>query len=376
MLQMRKRRILLGVSAALAILAWWFTPAVWRLPEGPVTVTRWQKKTGKIEATIGQGLKGWISTKRVSRHVLHAFIASEDGKFYQHGGIDWESIIESARYNWKHKRYARGGSTISQQVVKMAFLGREKSLVRKAREAAGTLLMELLLSKDEILEWYMNLAEFGDGVYGIEAGSRHYFHTKPELLTIEQAVHLALVLPSPNAWSRGLRNRTLTKFGHQRFAAILNNMRTSGHITAIQWETAVSRGDFGRPLSGAAKMLAANAGKKPLCPGSPGCPEDEVPEDEELVFPPPGRGPPGAPPDVVVTPAPGAPLEAVTPGATPGPAPATETPVATDPSVDVPPPTPAPVEAASPPLAAPEPTPPAVPGIEGDAEPLVPGGVD
>ena len=104
-------------------------------------------------------------------------------------------------------------------------------------------------------------------------------------LTIEQAVHLALVLPSPNAWSRGLRNKALTKFGQQRFAAILNNMRTSGHITHTQWETALSRGDFGRPIAGAAAMLAAEAGKKPLCPGSPGCPEEGVPEDEELVYP-------------------------------------------------------------------------------------------
>lgn len=113
---------------------------------------------------------------------------------------------------------ARGGSTISQQVVKMAFLSREKTLIRKAREVVGTLL-ETILSKDEIMEWYLNLAEFGDAVYGIEKASWHYFRTKPQLLSIEQAVHLALVLPSPNGWSKGLRRKNLTRFGHQRFRA-------------------------------------------------------------------------------------------------------------------------------------------------------------
>jgi hypothetical protein len=138
----------------------------------------------------------------------------------------------------------------------MAFLSREKSLLRKAREAVGTVLMEALLPKENILEWYINLAEFGDGVYGVAEGCEHYFKTKPDQLTIEQSVHLALVLPSPNSWSRGLRARTLTPFGHKRYASILNNMRLSGYITKGQWQTALTRGDFGRPIQGYAKYLA------------------------------------------------------------------------------------------------------------------------
>lgn len=300
-------------------------PPVYRLPNGPVTVTRWDKKKGKTEAVVGPTQKGWISTKRVSRHVLHAIIASEDGKFYQHHGIDWESTVDSAKYNWQKGRYARGASTISQQVVKMAFLEREKTLIRKAREAVGVVLMESLLAKDQILEWYINLAEFGDGVYGINDGSWHYFKTKPELLTIEQAVHLALVLPSPNVWSRGLRNRQLSKFGHKRYAAILNNLKNSGYITKTQWLAALGRGDFGRPIAGFESLVAAEESHKELCPGSPGCPEDENEGawDEEseqvLTFPDKAKGQVASPVETPQReePAPGAgaPTGASSPGA-------------------------------------------------------------
>ncbi len=288
----RKRRRFLAVSALLALFALWlFVPAVYRLRHGPVVVTRWDRKAGETQATVGPGLKGWISAKKISRHALHAIVAAEDGKFYEHHGFDYDEIKRSYELNKKRKRYARGASTISQQVVKMAFLSREKSLIRKAREAAGTALMELILTKEEILEWYINLAEFGDGVYGIQEGCWHYFKTKPELLSIEQSVHLALVLPSPNAWSRGLKAKNLTPFGHRRYASILNRMRQMGFVTRTQWVTAVTRGDFGRPIRGYSQLLAAEENHAALCPGNPGCPdvEDEAEEgDEELTFPKPG----------------------------------------------------------------------------------------
>lgn len=325
-LPFRRRWLALGLAL---VGLMWFVPPVWRLGGGPVTVTRWDKKKGKTEVVVGPSQKGWITNKRVSRHVLHAIIASEDGKFYTHHGIDWESTLQSARYNWQRKRYARGASTISQQVVKMAFLAREKTLIRKAREALGVTLMELMLSKDQILEWYINLAEFGDGVYGINQGSWHYFKTKPELLTIEQAVHLALVLPSPNAWSGGLRRRDLTRFGQRRFAAILNNLKSAGYITKTQWITALSRGNFGRPIAGYESLLAAEESHKELCPGSPGCPDEDESDDwdetseQGLTFPEKGKHetpPVELPPSNGIKPQLTPPLSAPpAPGATPGP---------------------------------------------------------
>lgn len=252
----RKRTIRLVALFSFLTFIVWFVPPVYRLMSGTVTVTRWDRKLGETRAVVGPGRPGWIKASAISRHVLHSFVAAEDGKFYYHSGFDVAEIAKSIKTNINRKRYARGASTISQQVVKMAFLSREKSLLRKAREAVGTVLMEALLPKEKILEWYINLAEFGDGVYGISEGCRHYFKTKPEQLTIEQSVHLALVLPSPNSWSRGLRDRNLTPFGHKRFASILNNMKLSGYITKSQWQTALSRGDFGRPINGYTRYIA------------------------------------------------------------------------------------------------------------------------
>ena len=297
--RLKKRAFGLGLFLFIGFL-FWFIPPVYKLRNGPVTVTRYTKKEGEIQATLGRSSKGWIGTKKISRYALYAIVSAEDGKFYEHHGLDIAEIANSVRTNLQKKRYARGGSTITQQVVKMAFLGREKTLIRKAREAIGAVILEQIVSKDRILEWYINLAEFGDGVYGIGNGCWHYFRTKPELLSIEHSVHLALVLPSPNAWSRGLRHRSLTPFGQTRFATILNRMRQSGFITKPQWIAAITRGDFGRPVSGYASLIAAEETNNLLCPGNPGCPETDDTdtmddETEELSFPkqfpPPGPEP-------------------------------------------------------------------------------------
>ena len=254
--RLRLRTVLASGALATAL---WFVPPVYKLRSGPIVVTRYTKTFGETKATVGPSLPGWITTKAVSHHVLHAIVAAEDGRFYEHRGFDLAAIKKSYEVNVKRKRYARGASTISQQVVKMAFLGREKTMLRKAREAVGTMLMEAILTKDQILEWYINLAEFGDGVYGIKDGCWHYFHTKPELLTIDQSIHLALVLPSPNAWSRGLRLRHLTAFGHRRFAAILRTMRGMGYVTPTQWASTLRIGDFGRPIAGSSALLSGTS---------------------------------------------------------------------------------------------------------------------
>jgi monofunctional biosynthetic peptidoglycan transglycosylase len=249
------------------------------LDGGSVTVTRWEHRRGEITAEVGPEVPGWVPIRTVSRHVLHAIIVAEDARFYDHPGIDFRSVWDSFWYNWRRGRYARGGSTITQQVVKMAFLSREKSLVRKSREAFGALLLEMILTKEEILEWYINLTEFGDGVYCIRDAARYYWGTKAELLRIDQGVHLAVVIPSPNAWSRGLRARELTPFGHRRFATIVTNMRHQGFITDELWLTTLASGDFGRPINGYREIIAGRVPEEPTCPEGVNC-EEEPPIDE------------------------------------------------------------------------------------------------
>lgn len=236
---------LVGICLFTALLL----PPVWSLKAGPVSVLRWPK-SGPQVFTVGPGQETWVPIQTVSRHVLNAIVVAEDARFYEHPGIDWHEIKMSLEHNMEQRRYARGASTITQQVVKMAFLGSEKNILRKTREALGALLLEQLLSKDEILEWYINLVEFGDGVFGIKAAAAHFFQTTPELLTIQDGAHLALVLPSPNRWSKGLRQRELTDFGHKRYAQIIEEMYKLGFITATLRQSALATGDFGRPIEG------------------------------------------------------------------------------------------------------------------------------
>ena len=242
---------LLGV-----LFTFWFVPFIPALFFSTITVTRLDAKGKPINVEVGPGTKNWISIEKVSRHFVHAVVVAEDAKFYQHFGFDFESIGKAIDVNRKKGRYARGASTISQQLVKIAFLSREKTIIRKVREAVGTIFLELLLSKNQILEWYINLCEFGGGIYGVKTAGMYYFKTRPELLTIEQAVNLVVVIPSPNKWSKGLRAKSLTPFGQRRFARIVRNLYLAGYITNVQRDTALARGNFGQPVVGGESLEA------------------------------------------------------------------------------------------------------------------------
>jgi monofunctional glycosyltransferase len=142
-------------------------------------------------------VRQWIPLSRVPKHVQEAIIVAEDGTFYQHGGIDWFEVQESIEKNLKEGRPARGASTITQQLAKNLFLSTSKDPVRKAKEVAITLMMERMLTKDRILEIYLNIIEWGRGIFGIEAAARTYFGKSASALTVEEATRLAAVIPSP-----------------------------------------------------------------------------------------------------------------------------------------------------------------------------------
>lgn len=254
--RVRAKKHLLRWSLVLFFfLLFWFVPFVPKLSFGNISVIRWTKAAGKVSAKVGPAQDDWAPLSNVSKHFLNAVVVAEDDNFYEHHGFDWDQIHRSIETNIKKKSYKRGASTITQQVVKMAFLTREKTLIRKAREATGAALLEAFYSKQQIIEWYVNLIEFGDNIYGIKSAAKHYFQTKPAQLTIAQSIHLALVIPSPNKWSKGLRQRSLTPFGHSRFLHLATAMRRRGYITEEQWRNALATGDFGRPIAGTEGML-------------------------------------------------------------------------------------------------------------------------
>jgi monofunctional biosynthetic peptidoglycan transglycosylase len=139
---------------------------------------------------------------RISIHLKRAVVAAEDAKFLDHEGFDWEAIQKAMTKNEQHKRVVAGASTISQQLAKNLFLSGERSWLRKGEEAIITWMMERMLSKRRILELYLNVAEWGEGVFGAEAAARYHFGVPASALGPEQAAWLAAILPSPRRYDR------------------------------------------------------------------------------------------------------------------------------------------------------------------------------
>jgi monofunctional biosynthetic peptidoglycan transglycosylase len=156
----------------------------------------------------------------VSLHLQRAVVAAEDAQFFSHEGFDWEGVKDAAIKNLEAGKVVHGGSTITQQLAKNLYLSSERSLLRKAREALIARSLEHHLSKRRILELYLNVAEWGRGVYGAEAAAQHHFGKSAIELTEEEAAMLAAILPSPRRYDP-LR---ITRHVAARQRTILRNM--------------------------------------------------------------------------------------------------------------------------------------------------------
>ncbi len=144
----------------------------------------------------------WVPYRSIATSIKQAVIAAEDSGFSRHDGVDWEAMEKAARENFKKGKIRRGGSTITMQLAKNLFLSSERSYLRKAQELIITGMLEAALDKRRILEIYLNVAEWGVGVFGIEAASRHYFGISAQEVSPEQAAWLASILPAPRRFDR------------------------------------------------------------------------------------------------------------------------------------------------------------------------------
>ncbi len=196
----------------------------------------------RIEEARKAGLKPriryiWVPLSRISPHLIRAVILSEDARFYQHHGFDFQAIKLAAEKNWKRKRFAYGGSTITQQVARNLYLSTRKSLWRKFKELIIAYRMENALSKRRILELYLNIAEWGRWVFGAEAASRYYYHKHANQLTLDEAVRLAVILPSPIKHSPYDGSR----FVERRRRRILYWMYRTGYISKTRYLTMIGK---------------------------------------------------------------------------------------------------------------------------------------
>ncbi|MCG6888327.1 MAG: monofunctional biosynthetic peptidoglycan transglycosylase [Gammaproteobacteria bacterium] len=149
-----------------------------------------------------------VALNRIPQHMVRSVIIAEDSRFYSHGGIDWQALGEAMQYNLARGRLIYGGSTISQQTAKNLFLSPSRNPLRKWHELVLTLAMEHHLSKRRILEHYLNVAQFGHGLFGVDAAARHYWGIPASSLSKRQAIELAASLPSPMTTNPAARNRT------------------------------------------------------------------------------------------------------------------------------------------------------------------------
>jgi len=144
----------------------------------------------------------WVPYNRISNHLKRAIIAAEDSNFSEHEGVDWEAMQKAYEKNLKKGKVVAGGSTITQQLAKNLFLSGERSYLRKAQEVAITYMLEYMLDKERIFEIYLNVVEWGVGVFGAEAAAQHYYGVSAAQLGPAQAARLAVMLPRPRFYDK------------------------------------------------------------------------------------------------------------------------------------------------------------------------------
>jgi Transglycosylase len=190
-------------------------------------------------ARVGGGEPGWTALRPLPAHVPAAFVSAEDARFYDHAGFDLTQIARSLEIDLRERRLARGGSTISQQLVKNAFLLPRRSFDRKLQEAILTWRLEARLTKRQILERYLNIIELGPRVFGLAAAARHWFDATPRELTVRQAAFLAALTSEPTSMSRRVRRAGgLDPDSAARLDIVLRAMRRDGALTTDQLDVA------------------------------------------------------------------------------------------------------------------------------------------
>ena len=211
--------LIVGLPLGFLALTWLITlPDVSTLADTNPTSTALMEGRQAKAAELGRTTPKqwtWVTLSRISPHLQRAVIAAEDASFFIHEGFDWEGIRDAAINNLEAGEMKRGGSTITQQLAKNLYLSSERSLLRKAREALIARSLEHRLTKERILELYLNVAEWGRGIYGAEAAARHHFGKSASDLTADEAAWLAAMLPSPQRYDP-LRKTTALTRRHQR----------------------------------------------------------------------------------------------------------------------------------------------------------------
>jgi monofunctional biosynthetic peptidoglycan transglycosylase len=221
-------RVFLMALIALVAIQFWFLVHVWYWAGNNPESTAFMRARLEIlqqdnpKARLRQQ---WVPYQRISGHLKRAIVAAEDAKFVNHNGFDWDGIQKAYEKNLREGEIVAGGSTITQQLAKNLFFSGERTWWRKAQEAVVAVMIETVMSKRRILEIYLNVIEWGEGVFGAEAAARHHYGTTAAGLSPEQAARLASIVPSPRRYGPAsdtayLQRRTQTLLTRMNSAQI------------------------------------------------------------------------------------------------------------------------------------------------------------
>ncbi|MES2771937.1 MAG: monofunctional biosynthetic peptidoglycan transglycosylase [Pseudomonadota bacterium] len=207
-------RLVLGTLSLLLLYQLWiFAWVLWWGQVNPDMTRFMEIRLSELQSQNPQARlqKTWLAYSKISPHLKRAIIVSEDAKFTQHQGFDWEGIQQAIEKNQRKGRIVAGGSTISQQLAKNLFLSPDKTPWRKLEEGLITFMLERCWSKQRIFEVYLNSIEWGNGVFGAQAASQHYYGVSAAALTPAQAARLAGIIPSPRFYERHPNAVSLSK---------------------------------------------------------------------------------------------------------------------------------------------------------------------
>lgn len=203
-----RKRILQIVGIAFGLLIclqlYFFLQIAWWVNHNPDTTSFMRHRLSAMQEKDPNAKlqQKWVSYDHISVNLKRAIIASEDSNFTEHEGVDWDALEKAYQKNNKKGKVVAGGSTITQQLAKNLFLSGERSYIRKAQEFVITYMLEFWMDKDRIFEIYLNVVEWGNGVFGAEAAAQHYYNLSAANLSQFQAARLAVMLPSPLKFDR------------------------------------------------------------------------------------------------------------------------------------------------------------------------------
>ncbi|MEL0028647.1 MAG: monofunctional biosynthetic peptidoglycan transglycosylase [Perlucidibaca sp.] len=207
------RLLLIIVGLLLAYQLWLFAHVWWWVDHNPSRSAFMSARLAVMRSDDPEAElhHRWVPYQRISPSLKRAVMAAEDSRFLGHDGFDWEGMQDAWAKNLKKKRIVAGGSTISQQLAKNLFLSGKRTPWRKAEEAAITVMLEQMMEKRRIYEIYLNVIEWGDGVFGAEAAARHYFHKPASALSASEAARLAAMIPNPRYYDAHRSTRYLER---------------------------------------------------------------------------------------------------------------------------------------------------------------------